>query len=65
MTEVTSVQTKWGPWNGHMLKRLKDGYAAARRDSLREFQLDGQPVVTDFAKHLIDYLEGEGLKPCD
>lgn len=58
---VLSVQTKWGAWTPPMLRKLKDGYEAARRDSKREFVLDGQPVVTDFAKYLIEFLEGEGL----
>jgi hypothetical protein len=62
---VDMVMTKWGPWDRHGLKLLKDAYAEARRDSLREFQLQGQPVVTDFAKYLIQYLEGEGLTPCE
>jgi hypothetical protein len=62
---VETVETKWGTWNGHMLKRFKDGYAEARRDSLREFQIDGQPVVTQFAKYMIEFLEGQGLEPCD
>jgi hypothetical protein len=63
MAGPQTVPTRWGDWNGRMLHRLKEAYAEARRDSKREFLLDGQPVVTDFAKHLIAYLEGEGLEP--
>lgn len=65
MSGPLTVETKWGPWNGRQLKRLKDGYAAARRDSLREFQIDGQPIVTQFAKYMIEFLEGEGLEPIE
>jgi hypothetical protein len=61
---VTEVQTKWGPLTRHALKKLKDGYAVARRDSKRQFQIDGQTVVTDFAKYMIEYAEGEGLVAC-
>lgn len=61
MPKVESVQTAWGPWNGKQLKVLKDGYAAARRDSKRTFQIGGQDVDTQFAKYLIEFLEGEGL----
>lgn len=59
---VAVVHTKWGPWNGRMLRKLKDGYKAARRDSKMNFILDGQPVLTEFAKHLIEYLEMMGLE---
>lgn len=62
---VESVETKWGPITRHSLKRLKDAYGAARRDSKRQFQIDGQTVVTDFAKYMIEFAEGEGLTPCD
>lgn len=58
---VETVQTKWGPWNGYQLKLLKDGYAAARRDSKRSFMIGEQEVVTQFAKYMIEFLEGEGL----
>lgn len=58
---VKTVQTKWGSWNGKQLGVLKRGYQAARRDSKREFTVHGQKVVTDFAKYLIEFLEGEGL----
>lgn len=58
---VDSVETRWGPITGPMLKRLKDGYAAARRDSQTRFEIDGQVVLTDFAKYLIEYCEMEGL----
>jgi hypothetical protein len=61
---VESVQTKWGPLDRHSLKALKDGYAAARRDSLRVFKIGDQEIVTQFAKYLIEYAEGEGLTPC-
>lgn len=61
---VESVPTKWGPITRHSLKRLKDAYDAARRDSKRQFEMDGQTVVTDFAKYLIEYAEGEGLVAC-
>lgn len=62
MTEEV-VHTKWGPWNGRQLKRLKDAYAAALQFGAPEFEIDGQVVVTQFAKYLIEYLEGEGLRP--
>lgn len=64
MKTVESVQTKWGPWDSHGLKILKDGYAEARRDSKRTFFLDDQEVDTNFAKYLIQFLEGEGLRQC-
>lgn len=60
-----TVPTKWGDWNGRMLYRLKEAYAEARRDSKRVFVIDGSEVVTDFAKYLIEYLEGEGLEPIE
>jgi hypothetical protein len=63
MAEVTSVETKWGPWNGRMLHRLKEGYDAAVRDGKDEFEIDGQPMLVSFSKYLIQFLEGEGLKP--
>lgn len=65
MPKVEVVQTKWGPWNGYQLKLLKDGYAAARRDSKRSFKIGNQEIVTEFAKYMIQFLESEGLEPKD
>lgn len=65
MTEVTSVKTLWGPWNGRQLKLLKDGYEKAVAEGRTEFTVVGQKVLTAFARYLIEYLEGQGLRPCD
>lgn len=62
---VESVSTKWGPMDRHGLKRLKDAYTVARRESQRMFVLEDSEWVTDFAKYMIEYCELEGLTPCD
>lgn len=65
MSGPLTVETKWGTWNGQMLKRFKAAYSEARRDSKRTFQIDGQDVDTQFAKYMIEFLEGEGLEPIE
>jgi molybdopterin-binding protein len=62
---VESVATKWGNWTPPMLQALKFAYAAARRNNADSFELEGQPMLTSFARHLIDYLEAQGLVAAD
>ncbi len=62
---VTSVPTKWGDWTPPMLQKLKFAYATAMRQNVDSFELDGQPILTRFARHLIDYLEANGLVAAD
>ena len=61
---VTHITTKWGDITPEMLRQLKTGYAAAHMLSppSPSFELpDGQIVLTNFAKHMIEFCEANGL----
>jgi len=51
-------------WNREKLHRFKVAYNWAVAQHNKEFTWDGYEFVTDYAKYLIMYLEGElGTKP--
>jgi hypothetical protein len=41
------------------LEQLKQGYANARKHGAESFYLGDDEIVTDYAKYLIEYLEGQ------
>lgn len=45
-------------WDRPMLERFKKAYDAARKAGDTQFEFDGNVFVTDYAKYLIEYLEG-------
>lgn len=58
---VQSVSTKWGDFTPPMLRLVKDGYEKAVAEGAEEFEVQGQTLLTQFAKYLIEFLEGQGL----
>lgn len=49
MTEVTFTPAKY--------RKLKEAYGKARLEGREKFLFEGQVVVTDYAKYMIEYLE--------
>ena len=45
-------------WTRPMLERFKKAYADAVAQGLDDFIFDGNEFVTDYAKYLIEYLDG-------
>ena len=55
---MKTVDTKWGPWTREMYERLVAAYETALRRGEDQFLLaPGHPVLTQFAKYLIEFLE--------
>lgn len=46
-------------WTADKLKRLKGAYQQAVEATDDEFSFDGNQFVTNYAKYLIEYLEGQ------
>ena len=46
-------------WDRPMLERFKVVYSDMKALKVKEFTFDGHEFVTDYAKHLIDYLHGQ------
>jgi len=44
------------------LNELKNAYDNAKKKKLKKFMLYDFELMTDYAKYLIQYLEGEGIK---
>jgi hypothetical protein len=60
---MNAVFTKWGWVNGKALYRLKEAWLGAVDQGRTSFKLDGQDWLVTFAGYLIEYVEGEGVKP--
>lgn len=41
------------------LERLKKAYKAARESGASEFTFEGVPLLVDYARYLIEYLESQ------
>lgn len=57
------VRTQWGFVTPQALWRLTEAYKQAIDQGRPSFEIDGNPYVTSFANHLIEYCRNEGLKP--
>jgi hypothetical protein len=44
------------------LAKLKEMYSHAKANKIEQFQFEGHPMLTAYAKYLIEYLEGR-FKP--
>jgi hypothetical protein len=62
---VLYVDTNMGRFFGWHLKEIKASYEDAVERGATEFTFQDQPMVVGYAKYLIQFLEGEGLQPCD
>jgi hypothetical protein len=46
-------------WSPEKLQKLKVAYCAAKDQGKKSFLFNGDEFVVDYAKYLIEYLEGE------
>lgn len=51
------VETIAGPFNLVRYKALKTLYEAAVKEQKSEFYVDNKPILTSFAKYLLEFLE--------
>lgn len=58
-----AVRTKWGLITPKGFWRLEQAYKQAIDQGQPTFHIDGNPWVTSFAGHLIEFCRDEGLKP--
>lgn len=53
---MATIEMRWTP---EMLKRFKRAYNQAVKDNADVFTFEGNAFVRDYAKYLIEYIEGE------
>jgi hypothetical protein len=58
IAETTGLENKMIAFDKPKLARFKEAYSQASRKAQSSFQFEGDTFVSNYAKYLIEYIEG-------